>query len=1525
MNLFERQIDQITLKDVSQFISQNPSETHRLDYKEYIDTSDHFKFEFLRDIISFANIHEKSLLIYGVSDNQKLVGLEIKDDFTPENLQIHLTNILQEHIRPFIIPYIRAHPIFLNKDRFILIVQINSPKGLIFGIRFKHENISYSKHEFYEFWIRSSANKKSLSFNQIQELSTNIKLERAVISERAFISDTEVIKDLIKSKIQEELITPELEYTIINELGENTNSTDVKEKNALDFLINQINQYERNINRKKNKNNNETNNEKAEQDKIKPHLWFIEAPIGMGKTTLINHLYIRLVDLYFQHSLVTPLMIDCNQITSGDWLGLLTQRYQHHSSFIESQNNRCSEKKGKMVILFDGMDEIKSQSILNDMKKKLHELFHNNVFILISSRTLQVNLDSQFRSFSKGKIQYPKEILLKSIGFKEQIDPMYHDVILQSFFKFDRIPGIFFSPFFIKILVKSWNIESSYSNGVFSLPLKLTSVSDMYYNSLIEHEISKDLESDTSIKDIINEGINFAIEFEYNDLEGYEPTKFKLLKKIGIVVEENNQPHFIHEYFKIDFLARAIVAGKNILSKKKIFQLALKENRDNVFPSTIEYAIELALEKGNIKDDQFDIYEHFYEDNSGFFTRIKNKVLLARNKLPSDFIKFLFDNIKKSYNLMKNAENGENDESREVNSTNLHFYVERLNTVQFSHHNILNFFQLYDINVELQDFIKKRLTNKSNIQDSSPTYRNNFIININEVNQIFSSIDPQKFTIEKYSKIPMDVFLIYLFSKISPYFTKTIILKILDLVYNRIEMYYKIAQKNEEEHLITEMNYLEEHPNFQNDINIFYYIVNGSARYCRKFIKLEEILYKIEEFPFIISRFLSHFVSFQDQIYFRSWRTQVLLKLLRLLILNDDYQDHKYILFITFDKCLYKNTHNPNGKIPVLDDLFKEREICTKVYSLIFKEIPIEFEKHNNSWSLNILLNLIKVQSFLSTILTIEEDGEILAFIYAKKYPDRVNKVIIPTSITEIFGRKISQYYEKHLNLYSEMFTKGYFYPNFNSLVQKMMQHPSYLKTTEFRPFPIYISLFFFENIPNLIDLLENNHSFKHQLLFSKRVKNLVFAVLLERYQNGNETSRRGLRTEYWRVIDGLFPEDDESRTYIHNFLKIIRDFPKEFENFIQELTKTENLLDTLCNCFREGNNFQILEKIFLTIIENELEKIIELTTHLKQICKMNELRNIFIDSDSSHFEINQKIKKILLATSSKTDILDIAHYIEKLDGNRSHDPGEFWFLEFHDLVSYSNFEKILLNFPTNQESCASSYNIERLIEFYIDFLKKFELSLHSLQKIIFKSPIHAWYFLNIPEFWETSNFQDLLLKILRKYPNLTLAKFPFNKIYFNKKFSMQPYFEIYFQTIHQNKSHYLKYLNQCGSWDIGKKLASVSFDLRQFIVNHEQFLPMLLEICAWRLNDLILIAPPIIFNDINRHKFYDILINSLPKVNLIQSNSNIAYIFEEIVNILEVYFPEKAYSYYIGETQYNQLDDLKELKDNVEDWHDFS
>jgi len=154
--------------------------------------------------VSFANTSETGLIIYGVTDSNELIGIPTTENDTGDKYQNHIISWLDKNVVPDVLFYIEIQPISLVSNKFALIIRINPPKLALFGIK-HHKKLNNKKVFAYEFWTRTSGNKRQRSLEsildsyriQLEEIQIYPKIRNAYsnLKELLFFKDNPIPKD----------------------------------------------------------------------------------------------------------------------------------------------------------------------------------------------------------------------------------------------------------------------------------------------------------------------------------------------------------------------------------------------------------------------------------------------------------------------------------------------------------------------------------------------------------------------------------------------------------------------------------------------------------------------------------------------------------------------------------------------------------------------------------------------------------------------------------------------------------------------------------------------------------------------------------------------------------------------------------------------------------------------------------------------------------------------------------------------------------------------------------------------------------------------------------------------------------------------------------------------------------------------------------------------------------------------------------------------------------------------------------
>jgi predicted HTH transcriptional regulator len=159
--MIQKDIDQITEKDLQALIDNSVLERRTIEYKRLLPSnSDVDKKEFLADVSSFANASGGDL-IYGIIQDketgapERLEGLDIKN---VDQEILRLDNLIRNGIEPRI-PSLAIKPISLSNSRVALIIRINKSWVSPHRVSFK---------EYDKFYTRGSNGKYPLDVTELR-------------------------------------------------------------------------------------------------------------------------------------------------------------------------------------------------------------------------------------------------------------------------------------------------------------------------------------------------------------------------------------------------------------------------------------------------------------------------------------------------------------------------------------------------------------------------------------------------------------------------------------------------------------------------------------------------------------------------------------------------------------------------------------------------------------------------------------------------------------------------------------------------------------------------------------------------------------------------------------------------------------------------------------------------------------------------------------------------------------------------------------------------------------------------------------------------------------------------------------------------------------------------------------------------------------------------------------------------------------------------------------------------------------
>jgi hypothetical protein len=204
MDIFKTKLDQVDEAQLRDFLKTVNNESRQIEFKSHLEITDHFKFELLRDVVSFANSSETGLIFYGVTNSKELFGIPTTKTTTGDKYQNHIISWLDKNVVPDVLFYVEIQPISLASNNFALILRINPPNLALFGIK-HHKKLDDKTVFAYEFWTRASGNKRQRPLEsildsyriQLEKLQIHPKIRNAYsnLKELLFFKDNPIPKD----------------------------------------------------------------------------------------------------------------------------------------------------------------------------------------------------------------------------------------------------------------------------------------------------------------------------------------------------------------------------------------------------------------------------------------------------------------------------------------------------------------------------------------------------------------------------------------------------------------------------------------------------------------------------------------------------------------------------------------------------------------------------------------------------------------------------------------------------------------------------------------------------------------------------------------------------------------------------------------------------------------------------------------------------------------------------------------------------------------------------------------------------------------------------------------------------------------------------------------------------------------------------------------------------------------------------------------------------------------------------------
>jgi hypothetical protein len=160
MSIFNKPIDEVTIDDINELVSNGVGESRTLDYKlELHGNGDSGKKELLKDISAFANT-VGGCLIYGIEEEgglpKAIVGVEIADF---DKFKLHYENLLRMGVDPAI-RGVEFHRVSLNGDKYIVIIDV--PKSIS-----RPHAVTINNH--FKFYSRNSSGTNPLEVEDLRK------------------------------------------------------------------------------------------------------------------------------------------------------------------------------------------------------------------------------------------------------------------------------------------------------------------------------------------------------------------------------------------------------------------------------------------------------------------------------------------------------------------------------------------------------------------------------------------------------------------------------------------------------------------------------------------------------------------------------------------------------------------------------------------------------------------------------------------------------------------------------------------------------------------------------------------------------------------------------------------------------------------------------------------------------------------------------------------------------------------------------------------------------------------------------------------------------------------------------------------------------------------------------------------------------------------------------------------------------------------------------------------------------------
>lgn len=374
-------------------------------------------------------------------------------------------------------------------------------------------------------------------------------------------------------------------------------------------------------------------------DKEHGHVWLVEAPGAMGKSTLAFELFKYLSSEYQRTGWGTvPVLIHASIVRGKEFVHVLGDVFKDNLDVITTIRHSCRAGKRRMICIVDGLDECENDSTRKKLIDHCKSLQADNVFLIMTTRpdgliTRQVTETLQ----SVNRITLGcSDIFLKDKRIPQHLRALPY--LLDVLFPYHDFPQSIHTPL---LQAEIDTLLIPINEGVFPYarlyPVSLSKLIMIFYEVSLAHSKMKgSLPKDKPVDEIIEAGMVVAMDL----LEGGRLTTTSkekdLLVNAGLLTKTYKDVQFIHDIILQDMAARAIAFHEPRFPDDKVFNVIKRR------PSIGMHAVRMGIESNKITDERFDLFEHLYDDNGCDFSKLKAHVWKARGIGPTPLMELAF-------------------------------------------------------------------------------------------------------------------------------------------------------------------------------------------------------------------------------------------------------------------------------------------------------------------------------------------------------------------------------------------------------------------------------------------------------------------------------------------------------------------------------------------------------------------------------------------------------------------------------------------------------------------------------------------------------------------------------------------------------------------------------------------------------------------------------------------------------------------------------------------------------------------